>query len=181
MEVFRNLGGVITILIAMISQERWRFFVVAPVSIMFITFLLIAFMLPESSRYLLFKDKKEEVIRLLNVMSNENKCDFKVLGCTNENDIFGDNQRSISICNDLIIKKWRTTVPMLMIWFFPAFGMGIFYFLPDIMLQLNFTLNDAYAISSYLLILPMLGVVMTTFLIDSLGRRNLITLSTFIA
>ena len=49
MEIFRSVGGVFTILIALISNDSWRFFIVAPVSIMALTLLVTVVMLPESS------------------------------------------------------------------------------------------------------------------------------------
>lgn len=69
----------------------------------------------------------------------------------------------------------------MMIWFFPAFGMGIYVFLPEIMLQLDFTLTDAYLLSTFLLVLPMVGVLITTLVIERFGRKDLIRICTLIS
>lgn len=68
-----------------------------------------------------------------------------------------------------------------MIWFFPAFGMGVWVFLPEIMLQIGFSMYEIYMLSSYLMILPMVGIFVTTFFIDTFGRKQLISLSTLIS
>mmetsp|Transcript_19187 Transcript_19187/g.18844 ORF Transcript_19187/g.18844 Transcript_19187/m.18844 type:complete len:159 (+) Transcript_19187:866-1342(+) len=68
-----------------------------------------------------------------------------------------------------------------MLWFFPAFGMGVFIFLPEIMLQLEFTMNEIYILNSFLLLLPMLGIFITTIIIDSFGRKQLISISSLIS
>jgi len=63
-----------------------------------------------------------------------------------------------------------------MIWFFPAFGMGIFTFLPEIMLIQGFEMRDTYLISGYCLVLPMVGVLISSFFIDAFGRKQLIAI-----
>lgn len=68
MEIFRNVGGICCIAVAAISGNNWRFFVLAPVGIMVITFLVIVFCLPESSRYLLYKGNTDAVIGLFKRM-----------------------------------------------------------------------------------------------------------------
>jgi len=68
-----------------------------------------------------------------------------------------------------------------MLWFFPAFGMGVFVFLPEIMLQIGFEMREIYILSTFLLILPMFGILVTTMFIDTFGRKQLISLSTLIA
>lgn len=90
-------------------------------------------------------------------------------------------RRDINIFQDLIIKKWATTIPLIMIWFFPAFGMGVFVFLPEIMLQIGFEMREIYVLSTFLLALPMIGIFVTTIFIDTFGRKSLISLSTLIA
>lgn len=68
-----------------------------------------------------------------------------------------------------------------MIWFFPAFGMGVFVFLPEIMLQIGFSMTDIYVLNTFLLILPMIGVFVTTIFIDTFGRKSLISISSLIS
>ena len=90
-------------------------------------------------------------------------------------------RKNVSIFSGLIIKKWHITFPLLMIWFFPAFGMGVWVFLPEIMLQIGFSMYEIYMLSSFLMILPMAGIFVTTFFIDTFGRKQLISLSTLIS
>jgi len=68
-----------------------------------------------------------------------------------------------------------------MLWFFPAFGMGVFVFLPEIMLGIGFSMNEIYVLNSFLLFLPMLGILITTIIIDSFGRKQLISCSSLIS
>lgn len=68
MEIFRNVGGVVCILAAYVSENSWRFFVLAPVSVMIINMLFIIFALPESSRYLLYKGDTNAVVELFKHM-----------------------------------------------------------------------------------------------------------------
>lgn len=182
MEIFRNLGGVFCVVVASISEDSWRFFVLAPVFVMTVTLFVIVVCLPESSRYLLYRNKMDEVIDLFHRMCRENNRDFTVVYCTydEEDNRVAKERRNISIFRDLIIRKWKTTIPLLTIWFFPAFGMGVFVFLPEIMLQIGFKLRQVYFLSAYLLVLPMAGVFGATFFIDTFGRKQLITLSCLI-
>lgn len=92
-----------------------------------------------------------------------------------------DERRNVSIFSDLVVKKWKTTLPLMMIWFFPAFGMGVFVFLPEILLQIGFGMTEIYFLSTYLLVLPMAGIFVTTFFIDNFGRKQLISLSSLVA
>mmetsp|Transcript_15567 Transcript_15567/g.17303 ORF Transcript_15567/g.17303 Transcript_15567/m.17303 type:complete len:149 (+) Transcript_15567:56-502(+) len=68
MEIFRSFGGVICIVAAYISEDNWRVFVLAPVSVMVLVLFFIMFILPESSRYLLFKNNTDEVVVLFQKM-----------------------------------------------------------------------------------------------------------------
>ena len=81
----------------------------------------------------------------------------------------------------MFIRKWDTTVPLLGLWFFPAFGMGVYIFLPEIMLEVGFSLNDIYILNSFLLILPIIGILVSTIIIDSFGRKKLIQISSLVA
>lgn len=182
MEIFRNLGGLLTIVVAAVSEDSWRFFVLAPVAVMFLTLLAIIIALPESSRYLLYKGNTDAVIGLFRRMCYENKKNFTVTFCDfdeEENKAIQES-RNISIFSDLIVKKWRTTVPLLMIWFFPAFGMGVYVFLPEIMLEIGFEMTDIYFLSVFLMVLPMVAIFVTTFFVDSFGRKQLISLSSLV-
>jgi MFS transporter, putative metabolite:H+ symporter len=184
MEIFRNLGGVICILVAFTSEESWRFFVLAPVTVMALNMFVIIFSLPESSRYLLYKGKTEKVIELFQNMCKQNNCNFTVTSCEQdeeENKIIKERRANNSILGSLLFRKWKITLPLLMLWFFPAFGMGVFVFLPEIMLQIGFDMNDIYILNAYLLVLPMIGVFVTTLFIDMFGRTKLISLSSLLA
>ena len=155
MEIFRSVGGVFTILIALISNDSWRFFIVAPVSIMALTLLVTVVMLPESSCYLLYKNKTEEVVHLFNEMARQNnkKIVVSFWAFDEQEHKVEIERRDISIWRDLIFIKWTITVPLIFLWFFPAFGMGVFVFLPEIMLQVGFQLTDAYLLQQVLLII----------------------------
>ena len=183
MEIFRSSGGVFTVLIALISKDSWRFFIIAPVSIMALTLLVILILLPESSCYLLYKNRTEEVVKLFNDMSMQNGKNIQVTSWAldEQEHKIEIERRDISIWNDLIIKKWSITVPLIFLWFFPAFGMGVFVFLPEIMLQVGFELTDVYLLSTFLLVLPMIGIFATIFFIDTFGRKRLISLSSLIS
>ena len=183
MEIFRSLGGIICILAAYISNNNWRFFVLAPVTVMFLNLFFIIFILPESSRYLLFKNNTDAVVVLFQRMCKENDWNFTVTFWERdgEESKIIKERREQSIFRTLFIRKWSTTIPLLMLWFFPAFGMGVFVFLPEIMLQVGFTLNDIYILNSFLLFLPMAGVLITTAIIDSFGRKQLISCSSLIS
>jgi MFS transporter, putative metabolite:H+ symporter len=183
MEIFRNIGGVICIGAASFSNDSWRFFVLAPVGVMFLTMLVIIFALPESSRYLLYVGNTDAVVKLFDRMCKENNRNFTVtfIAQDDEENKLIKERRDISIFNDLIIKKCRITFPLLMIWFFPAFGYGVYVFLPEIMLHVGFEMREIYALSTFLLILPMAGILVTTLFIDAFGRKQLISLSTLIA
>jgi putative MFS transporter len=91
------------------------------------------------------------------------------------------NPKEITICRDIIVRKWDTTVPLLFLWFFPAFGTGIFVFLPEILLMKDFSFNEIYALSAYLMILPMMSMFICSFFIDTFGRKQVISMSALIA
>lgn len=79
------------------------------------------------------------------------------------------------------MRKWDTTVPLLLLWFFPAFGTGVFVFLPEILLMKDYSLNEIYTLSAYLSILPMLSMFISSFFIDAFGRKQVISMSALIA
>jgi len=73
-----------------------------------------------------------------------------------------NRSRKVSICKDLIVKNSSTTFPLLLLWFFPAFGTGVFVFLPEIMLMKDFTMDEIYFLSAYLMVVPMIGVIISS-------------------
>lgn len=99
MEIFRNLGGVLTIIVGLVCNDNWRYFILAPVTVMGLTLLIIICWLPESSRYLLFKDKTDDVVNLLNMMATQNKRNFMISSCTRDDQEFKTemDKRNVSI------------------------------------------------------------------------------------
>lgn len=78
MEIFKNLGGLLAIIVAAVSSDSWRFFVLSPVPMFVINLFLMQIMLPESIRYLLFKDDFGKVVQTLNEMCEKNGKNFIV-------------------------------------------------------------------------------------------------------
>jgi AAHS family benzoate transporter-like MFS transporter len=107
MEIFRNVGGVVCIIAASYSENNWRFFVLAPVGVMFFTLSFIVWALPESSRYLLYKGDTDAVVKLFGRMCEQNSKNFRVTFCAidDEDDKIMKERQSTSIINNLIVKK----------------------------------------------------------------------------
>jgi putative MFS transporter len=182
-DIFRSAGGLLAISAAWLSGENWRTFVISPVPLFALGLIVIVVLLPESSRYLLYKNKTEQLEKNLNDMCRQNGKKFTVRYSLN--DEHGaehiKHKREVSICRDLIVNKWDTTVPLMMLWFFPAFGTGVYVFLPEIMLLKGFTMDQIYILSSYLMIAPMCGIVVSSLFIDTLGRKQVISMCALIS
>lgn len=177
-DIFRSIGGLLAIFAAWLSGENWRFFVLSPVPLFTIALVVIIVFLPESSRYLLYTSRIDQLERNLNEMCKQNGSLITIK--YSEYDDYerdrSENKRSRSIWKDLVIKRWKTTIPLAMLWFFPAFGTGVYVFLPEIMLMKDFTMDQIYLLSSFLMIAPMIGVFFSSFFIDTFGRQQVIRL-----
>lgn len=178
MDIFKNIGGLITITVGWMSGDDWRTFVMGPVPIFAIGLCVIICVLPESSRYLLYIDDTERLEKNLNDMCKQNGKKFNI-----RYSIYDEAQnqptkhrKKVNICRDLIIKKWHTTLPLALVWFFPAFGTGVYVFLPEIMLMREFTMNQIYLLSSFTMFAPMGGVLLSSIFIDTFGRKQVISL-----
>ena len=178
MDLFRNLGGVLTIIFASYTEDNWRLYVLAPVPMFMITALSMKLLLPESNRYLMYIGDIDEVVENFNKMSEDNGKSLQVKYCENDDDSSQRNihVKEVSIWKDLIIKKASTTIPLSFVWFFPAFGTGVFVFLPEIMILEGFRMKEIYYVSGYLLFLPMFGIIISSFFIDNFGRKQLISI-----
>lgn len=189
MDVFRNVGGLAAILVAMFIGDNWRLFVLSPVPVFVLCVCLLIFIMPESSRYLLYKNKIEKLVKTLNKMCLVNGKSFNVehAGSSQQENLetsnikVKPNKKEVKIFNDLFCKKASTTYPLMMIWFFPAFGTGVFVFLPEIMLMQNFTMNDVYVVQSFTMIIPMVGSFLSSLFVDTFGRKQLISMCSMIS
>lgn len=138
MEIWRSVGGFLCTVIAMMSNNSWRFLINIPVFVICIVFIMILIFLPESTRYLLFKSRVHEVCETFNKMAKKNGHDFTVVHSYTEDN---DSEKYQKKKNEGVMTKlfyqghWKLTVPLIMLWFFPAFGSGIFMWLPELMFR----------------------------------------------
>ena len=71
-DIFRSFGGLLTVVAAWMSGSSWRSFVLFPIPFFCICLVVIIIYLPESSRYLLFKNRADELVINLNQMCAQN-------------------------------------------------------------------------------------------------------------
>lgn len=67
-DIFRSLGGLLTVVAAWMSGESWQNFVLFPVPFFTVCLIVMLIYLPESSRYLLYKNREEDLVKCLNKM-----------------------------------------------------------------------------------------------------------------
>ena len=144
--------------------------------------------LPESSRYLLYKQKYLKLIDTFNDMCKQNGKHFEVVfkGNNDGNDQEANKspekpRKSVSICRDLMIRKAATTLPLMLIWLFPALGSGVFVFLPEIMLMQGYDMSEIYLLTGFTMIVPIVGVFLSSMFIDAFGRKQLIAMCSLIS
>lgn len=60
-DIFRSLGAFLTVVAAWMSGDNWRSFVLFPIPFFTVCLIVVIIYLPESSRYLLFKNRTDEL------------------------------------------------------------------------------------------------------------------------
>lgn len=72
--------------------------------------------------------------------------------------------------------NWAITVPLLCVWFFPAFGTGVYVFLPEILIMKGFEMDEIYLLFGFLSIIPVFGYIVSSFFVDTFGRKQVISM-----
>ena len=183
LDVFRGIGSTMVVLASKVSSEEWRLFVLTPVPLFLLGLIVIIFFLPESSRYLLYSNNIEKLIKNLNEMCRQNgrPMEIRYSNRDEDDDKHASNLMGSKIYYDVLWKKWSTTMPLIGLWFFPAFGTGVLVFLPEILLQRGYSMNEIYMIFGFLSFIPVFGYIVSSIFIDTFGRRQVLSICSLIA
>eukprot|EP00743_Colponemidia_sp_Colp-15_P007285 GILK01007867.1.p1 GENE.GILK01007867.1~~GILK01007867.1.p1 ORF type:complete len:498 (+),score=68.22 GILK01007867.1:46-1494(+) len=165
MEGFWTIGSICSAGLAWICSPNWRLYLVL-VALPSFFVLLFRSRIPESPRFLLVRGRGEEAQAVLQQVARENG---KVLP---DRELLCVSDPNSGRIKDLFIAgEWRLTIPLWSLWFFAAFGGGIFLWIPEVLKMMDQSTDTIYETMFVLSAVPMIGVIAASVLVDRIGRR----------
>lgn len=183
MEIFRSVGLFLCTAIAFMANGDWRFLIYAPIVLVCIALYFMIFKMHESSRYMMYRNDMEGVEKYLNNMCKTNKKLVTVKYLYKDEDP-NDKIREVQsrgMFKTIFSKRMcRTTTSLIMIWTAQAFGSGVFLWLPALMFADKYGETDIYVLMMVLSLVPVGGIFVASYFVDTLGRKFLLMMSALI-
>lgn len=66
--------------------------------------------------------------------------------------------------------RWKQTFAICLLWLIPSLGNGILIWLPTLLFAENYNTNEVYGFMGVLIVIPIIGMILSSFCIDKVSR-----------
>jgi putative MFS transporter len=185
------LVGSIIIAIIMLYVHNWQV-IVGISTIPTVFFAVIAYhYMPESILFMMLQKDYDSSLNLITdilIYNSRNLYSFEVtLATPTESKGAVESRESERSPNVTVFQKlfshnkWKTSVPLWLVWFFNSLGFGIYLWITKILTKYGFERDTIYSFMIIFSLFSLLSIVSAFFLIDTVGRPLLLKTSVLLA